>query len=92
VVEVDEARKRISLTLRLDDEANAAKPERGPRRDRPERGNRKGGNQSPDRSADRGADRRGTRERRDAGRSERSAAPSNSAMADALRRAGLTGK
>jgi protein Tex len=92
VVEVDEARKRISLTLRLDDEANAAKPERGPRRDRPERGNRKGGNQSPDRSADRGADRRGSRERRDAGRSERSAAPSNSAMADALRRAGLTGK
>ena len=35
VLEVDEARKRISLTLRLDDEARAAKPERGPRRDRP---------------------------------------------------------
>jgi uncharacterized protein len=88
VVEVDEARKRISLTLRLDDEAGAAKPERGPRRDRPERGNRKGGNPSPDR----GADRRDTRDRRDAGRAERSGSPSNSAMADALRRAGLTGK
>jgi uncharacterized protein len=89
VLEVDEARKRISLTLRLDDEANAAKPERGPRRDRPERGNnRKGGQQG----AERGADRRGTRDRRDAGRTERSAAPPNSAMADALRRAGLTGK
>ena len=35
VLEVDEARKRISLTLRLEDEAKAAKPERGPRRDRP---------------------------------------------------------
>jgi uncharacterized protein len=75
--------------LRLDDEASAAKPERGPRRDRPERGNRKGGNQTPDRNADRGAERRGTR---DAARKERSAAPPNSAMADALRRAGLTGK
>ena len=30
VLEVDEARKRISLTLRLDDEAGAAKPERAP--------------------------------------------------------------
>ncbi len=31
VLEVDEARKRISLTLRLDDEPGAAKPERGGR-------------------------------------------------------------
>ena len=84
VLEVDEARKRISLTLRLDDEAKAAKPERGPRRDRPERG-RTGGQQG----AERGGDRRANRDRRDAGRS---AAPSNSAMADALRRAGLSGK
>jgi len=59
VLEVDEARKRISLTLRLDDEANA-KPERGPRRDRPEKNPRKG--------ADRGADRRGgNRDRRSHG-------------------------
>jgi len=84
VLEVDEARKRISLTLRLEDEAKAAKPERGPRRDRPERG-RTGGQQG----AERGGDRRANRDRRDAGRS---AAPSNSAMADALRRAGLSGK
>jgi protein Tex len=84
VLEVDEARKRISLTLRLDEEANA-KPERGPRRDRPEKNPRKG--------ADRNADRRGgNRDRRDAGRAERAGAPSNSAMADALRRAGLAGK
>jgi uncharacterized protein len=84
VLEVDEARKRISLTLRLDEEANA-KPERGPRRERPEKSPRKG--------ADRGADRRGgSRDRRDTGRAERAGAPSNSAMADALRRAGLAGK
>jgi protein Tex len=84
VLEVDEARKRISLTLRLDEEANA-KPERGPRRDRPEKNPRKG--------ADRNADRRGgNRDRRDTGRAERAGAPSNSAMADALRRAGLAGK
>jgi protein Tex len=86
VLEVDEARKRISLTLRLEDEANAAKPERGPRRDRPERNPRKGTDRQ---GADRQSDRRGNRDRRDAGRS---AAPGNSAMADALRRAGLTGK
>ena len=67
-----------------EDEARAAKPERGPRRDRPERG-RTGGQQG----AERGGDRRANRDRRDAGRS---AAPSNSAMADALRRAGLSGK
>ena len=84
VLEVDEARKRISLTLRLEDEAKAAKPERGPRRDRPERG-RTGGQQG----AERGGDRRANRDRRDTGRSP---APSNSAMADALRRAGLSGK
>ena len=54
VLEVDEARKRISLTLRLDDEAGAAKPERGPRRDRPERG-RTGGQQGAERGGDRRA-------------------------------------
>jgi protein Tex len=89
VLEIDEARKRISLTLRLDEEA---RPERGPGRDRPERGNRKPGNQGADRRGNQAADRRGNRERRDAGRTERSPAPGNSAMADALRRAGLTGK
>ncbi len=83
VLDVDEARKRISLTLRLDDEAGTGKPkpERAPRRDGRERGARK-----PD-------ERRGGR--RDTGRAERtgsSGAPANSAMAEALRRAGLTGK
>jgi protein Tex len=81
VLEVDEARKRISLTLRLDDEVGAGKSERGPRRDGPDRGARKSG-----------GDRRNNRDRRDSGRAERSAGPANSAMAEALRRAGLAGK
>ncbi len=92
VLEVDEARKRISLTLRLDDESGAAgKPERKPRREGSDRSPRKGS----DRAGDRGGDRRRDRDRRDAGRADRtgsSAAPANNAMADALRRAGLTGK
>jgi uncharacterized protein len=92
VLEVDEARKRISLTLRLDDEPGAAgKPERKPRREGSDRSPRKGS----DRAGDRGGDRRRDRDRRDAGRADRtgsSAAPANNAMADALRRAGLTGK
>jgi protein Tex len=81
VLDVDEARKRISFTLRLDEEVGAGKPKPEPRRDGRERGARK-----PD-------DRRGAR--RDGGRAERtgsSGAPANSAMAEALRRAGLTGK
>jgi uncharacterized protein len=86
VLDVDEARKRISLTLRLDDEAAAGKPERKPRRD--------GQDRAPRKAADRGTDRRDNRDRRDSGRTERkgAAAPANSAMADALRRAGLAGK
>jgi uncharacterized protein len=86
VLEVDEARKRISLTLRLDDEPGAAgKPERKPRRDGPDRAPRKGS----ERAGDQGGERRRDRDRRDAGRPGSSV---NSAMADALRRAGLTGK
>jgi uncharacterized protein len=92
VLEVDEVRKRISLTLRLDDELGAAgKPDRKPRREGPDRSPRKGS----DRAGDRGDDRRRDRDRRDAGRADRtgsSAAPANSAMAEALRRAGPTGK
>jgi uncharacterized protein len=92
VLEVDEVRKRISLTLRLDDELGAAgKPDRKPRREGPDRSPRKGS----DRAGDRGDDRRRDRDRRDAGRADRtgsSVAPANNAMADALRRAGLTGK
>jgi protein Tex len=78
VLEVDEARKRISLTLRLDDEAGAGKARAsGERRDpRPEpkapRGGKGGGR--PQRESSGGGGGLG-----------------NSAMADALRRAGLAG-
>ncbi|HEY0816496.1 MAG TPA: Tex family protein [Pseudonocardia sp.] len=151
VLEVDEARKRISLTLRLDDEAGGGRPDRDPRRDgqgrdgqgrgrqgggsRPtldqKSGDQKAGDQKSgdqprgDRSGnDRGRgdagrgdagrgnggrgnsggrggsgrDDRGRDDRaRDArGRGDRKPAPGgaglgNSAMADALRRAGLAG-
>ena len=96
VLEVDEARKRISLTLRLEDEPGVGKPERKPRRDGQDRGPRKPADRGGDKGGgDKGGDRRGNRDRRDAGRTERkgsAAAPANSAMADALRRAGLAGK
>ncbi|GGZ20803.1 RNA-binding transcriptional accessory protein [Streptomyces nitrosporeus] len=114
VMDVDIPRKRISLTLRLDDEA-AAGGGQGPRRERngqggegrPPRqrqgeqdrrqagqggGGQGGGGQGGGRrqggqgrqGGDQGRDRRGTG-------ASRQAAPANSAMADALRRAGLTG-
>ncbi len=95
VMEVDEARKRISLTLRLDDEPGAgkAKPERagerrGGRPDQKPGGPRGGGKGTP--KAGQQPDRRG------GGRPQRESAGSggglgNSAMADALRRAGLAG-
>ncbi len=91
VLEVDEARKRISLTLRLDDEVGAAKPERTPRRDgndrgeRADRGERKGGGRDAH-------DNRGRTDTRARGDRSGGSSVSNSAMADALRRAGLTGK
>jgi uncharacterized protein len=94
VLEVDEARKRISLTLRLDDEVGAAKPERAPRPDgkdradrgdRNDRGERKGGARD-------NRDNRGRKDTRARGDRSGGSSPSNSAMADALRRAGLTGK
>jgi uncharacterized protein len=117
VLEVDEARKRISLTLRLEDEAGAgARPGRDQNRD--QNRERKGGPRGP-RGGDhgrgdqgrgdqgrgdqgrgdqrgRGGDRRGGDQRRGGerkggGQRQGSAAPSNSAMADALRRAGLAG-
>ncbi|MFJ9575956.1 Tex family protein [Streptomyces sp. NPDC101191] len=88
VLDVDIPRKRISLTLRLDDEAAATEPA-APRRDRGERGDR------GDR-ADRGG--RPPQQRRGGGggggdrnrdRQSSAPAPANSAMADALRKAGL---
>ncbi|MFE0047148.1 Tex family protein [Streptomyces albireticuli] len=87
VMDVDIPRKRISLTLRLDDGATAG----GAPRDRAERGDRS------DRG-DRGGQRRGgaPRPRRESGGratgAREPAAPANDAMADALRRAGLLGK
>lgn len=66
VLEVDIPRKRISLTLRLDDEAQAKSPSGGERR-QPQRGGR-----PPQQRQQRQAP-----------------PPANSAMADALRKAGL---
>ena len=92
VLDVDVPRKRISLTLRLDDEPGGGGRKRGgdesdrggrpgERRERGGQGagDRRGGQGSGDR---RGGDRRG---------STSGAGLGNSAMADALRRAGLTG-
>ncbi|MGW6744662.1 Tex family protein [Streptomyces sp. NPDC055025] len=80
VMEVDVPRKRISLTLRLDDEVGA-KPER-------ERSGGTGGGGRPPQQR-RGAGGRGGGER-GGGRQASAPPPANSAMADALRRAGLT--
>ncbi|WP_129843297.1 Tex family protein [Streptomyces sp. RFCAC02] len=86
VLDVDVPRKRISLTLRLDDESDAAGggarsggAKRGAREDRGAREAR------GERGAPRQRDRRGGGGRRQDG----AAPPANSAMADALRRAGL---
>ncbi|MFF3323842.1 Tex family protein [Streptomyces sp. NPDC002889] len=79
VLDVDIPRKRVSLTLRLDDDASAQSPEPGaPRRDR-------GGRPPQQRQAGGGRERRGG----GGGASRQAAPPANSAMADALRRAGL---
>ncbi|WP_327342514.1 Tex family protein [Streptomyces europaeiscabiei] len=85
VLDVDIPRKRISLTLRLDDEA-APKGQGGPGQPgggtRPQRGTR---GAQPPRQQGRGGG-GGSRQGASA------PAPSNSAMADALRRAGLVDK
>jgi uncharacterized protein len=100
VLSVDIPRQRISLTLRLDDEAESGRPAArnpshpGSKNSSPaprERGARRGpatasrGTQSRDRSS----------QPREAGRDNRrgggATPPANSAMADALRRAGLNG-
>lgn len=74
VLDVDVPRKRISLTLRLDDDANAGASGGGPKREgRPpqQRQQRRGGGD------------------RDRGGRQASPPPANGAMADALRKAGL---
>ncbi|GGP57393.1 Tex family protein [Streptomyces melanogenes] len=78
VLDVDVPRKRISLTLRLDDEASAGASGGGPKRE--ERGGR------PPRQ--RQQQRRGGGDR-DRGGRQSAPPPANGAMADALRKAGL---
>ncbi|WP_059006005.1 Tex family protein [Streptomyces specialis] len=89
VLDVDVPRKRISLTLRLDDEPAAGGGRSRARKERPGRGGGAGG------GAPRQRVRRGGRREENAGRGaprRGDAAPVNSAMADALRRAGLVDK
>ncbi|MFD3521577.1 Tex family protein [Streptomyces sp. NPDC058653] len=75
VREVDIPRKRISLTLRLDDEAEPT-----------------GGDRAPQQRGGSAAKQRGSTDRPSTKRQSRpTPPPSNSAMADALRRAGLGG-
>ncbi|MEU7020026.1 Tex family protein [Streptomyces sp. NPDC046203] len=95
VLDVDIPRKRISLTLRLDDEANAAASasgERAPRHERGDRENRGERGERGDRAGRPPQQRRGDRDRdggRGRGQGASAPAPANSAMADALRKAGL---
>jgi uncharacterized protein len=91
VLEIDEARKRISLTLRLDDEPGTGTRER----DRPERGGQRQGRpggrdtNQPGEQRSRGADRQsGGRQGGRGADGGRAPAPGG-AMADALRRAGF---
>ncbi|WP_318200337.1 Tex family protein [Streptomyces sp. SCL15-4] len=82
VLDVDIPRKRIALTLRLDDEAapqaqGGGRPQRGGARPPQQR---QGGGQGQGQRQGRGGGDRGGRQ---------AAAPANGAMADALRRAGL---
>jgi uncharacterized protein len=93
VVEVDETRKRISLTMRLED-----KPEpRGQRGGQPERGERGERGQQPRQGGGQrqgqprqGGQRSGGGQRAGQGSGGGQGGAINSAMADALRRAGLT--
>ncbi|MFD3942058.1 Tex family protein [Streptomyces sp. NPDC058579] len=83
VLDVDIPRKRISLTLRLDDEASSEAEPAAPQRERRDRGGR--GGRPPQQRREQG-------QAQGQGQGQRSAsapAPANSAMADALRKAGL---
>ncbi|MFV8132030.1 Tex family protein [Streptomyces syringium] len=85
VMDVDIPRKRISLTLRLDDESPSGGGGAGGPAAREPRGARGGA-----RGADRSGDRRAAPQQRRGGTTPRETAPpANDAMADALRRAGL---
>ncbi|MER7004722.1 Tex family protein [Dactylosporangium sp. NPDC000555] len=86
VLDVDIPRKRISLTLRLEDEATPAQRDGGrPRGERPDRGNGGGGGAGGGSGRPRGGDSRGGRQSRES----RDAFSGGGALADALRRAGL---
>ncbi|MFF9979236.1 Tex family protein [Streptomyces erythrochromogenes] len=107
VMEVDIPRKRISLTLRLEDEAGAERGAGAPRQREERRGGGRppqqrggAGGQSGGEGGGRGQGERGRRgqgqgQGQGGGQGRRQGgaapAPANSAMADALRRAGLTG-
>lgn len=102
VMDVDIPRKRISLTLRLEDEAERTA---GTPRPREERQERRGGGRPPQQRGQGQGQGQGQRQNEGQGQGQgrrgqggqgggqRSGAPApaNSAMADALRRAGLTG-
>ncbi|MEU6560841.1 Tex family protein [Nocardia nova] len=94
VLEVDVARQRIGLSLRLDDEPGAGKPEKGAGGQRGGQG-RGGQPRGQDRGNQSGNQGRGGRERggqeRGQGRNQqrRNAPAPSGAMADALRRAGF---
>ncbi|MFF2190996.1 Tex family protein [Streptomyces sp. NPDC058155] len=90
VREVDIPRKRISLTLRLDDDAESGGAtsgggDRAPQQRRGAGGAGGGGRQRGSGGGDRGAKRQAPFKQ------QSKPAPANSAMADALRRAGLGG-
>ncbi|MFD7297998.1 Tex family protein [Streptomyces sp. NPDC059897] len=96
VLDVDVPRKRISLTLRLDDEkasggGNGGRGERGSRSERGERG----GDRKPPRQQARQGGRGGSGGSggsgggKGGGKGRPATPPANSAMADALRKAGL---
>ncbi|MEU4675427.1 Tex family protein [Micromonospora sp. NPDC023737] len=94
VLDVDVPRKRISLTLRLDDEPGADADRRGPARgDRgggAGRGEAAGRGGGGSRGGRQGSGARGGQGDRGGARQGRGGAmPANDAMADALRRAGL---
>ncbi|WP_329061604.1 Tex family protein [Streptomyces sp. NBC_01429] len=92
VMDIDIPRKRISLTLRLDDEATADSTTSAAKSDRPGGGGRppqqrQGGGGRGGNGGGRGGNRGGGG---GGGARQGAPAPANSAMADALRRAGLT--
>ncbi|MEW5629459.1 Tex family protein [Streptomyces hydrogenans] len=93
VLDVDIPRKRVSLTLRLDDEAVSedGSGERGPRRERGGRPPQQRQGQGQGRGQGRQGGGQGRGQNQGQGRGQ-APAPANSAMADALRKAGLFGE